>query len=148
MVNTQRAPVKKTAYAINFKLYPHISNRLLNKTALVRPNNESFIFYCNSSTSFESVFCIKTVKCRLFKKHLKRRKSRACFCLSLAWLHISEQKLLKAPIIFVQEELISQEKQLVFGPTLTLFLLIFGERKNGKLYILKQVGLSKFKEIL
>ena len=138
---------KKTAYAINFKLYPYVSNRLLNKTARVRPDNESFIFFCNNSTSFESVICMKTGKRRLFKKYLKRRKSWAWFCLSLGWLHISEQKLLKTPIIFVQE-LINQEKQLVFGPTLTLFLPIFGELKNGKLYILKKVGLSKFKEIL
>ena len=38
--------------------------------------------------------------------------------------------------------------KIVFGPTLTLILLIFGERKNDKLYILKKVGLSTFKEIL
>ena len=35
---------------------------------------------------------MKTVKSRLFKKYLKRRKSRARFCLSLGWLHISEKK--------------------------------------------------------
>ena len=33
---------------------------------------------------------MKIVKSRLFKKYLKRRKSRARFCLSLGWLHISE----------------------------------------------------------
>ena len=33
-----------------------------------------------------------------------------------------------------------QEKQLVFGPTLTLILPLFGEHKKGKLYILKKVG--------
>ena len=41
-----------------------------------------------------------------------------------------------------------KEKQLVFGPTLTLILLIFGECKNGKLYILKKFDLSTNKEIL
>ena len=51
-----------------------------------------FIFYCNNSTSFESVFCMKTVKSRLFKKYLKRRKSRARFCLSLGWLNQWEKK--------------------------------------------------------
>ena len=51
-----------------------------------------FIFYCHNSASFESVFSMKTVKRRLFKKYLERRKSRARFCLSLAWLHISEKK--------------------------------------------------------
>ena len=50
------------------------------------PNNESFIFYCNNSKSFESVFCMKTVRSRIFKKHLKKRKSRAQFCLSFGWL--------------------------------------------------------------
>ena len=49
-------------------------------------------FYCNNSTSFENVFCIKTVKIRLFKKYLKRRKSRARFCLSLGWVNVSEKK--------------------------------------------------------
>ena len=35
---------------------------------------------------------MKTVKSRLFKKYLKRRKSWARFCLSLGWLNISEKK--------------------------------------------------------
>ena len=43
--------------------------------------------------SFESIFCMKTVKSRLFKKYLKRRKLRAQFCLSGGWLHISEKKV-------------------------------------------------------
>ena len=38
--------------------------------------------------------------------------------------------------------------KIVFGPTLTLILPIFGERKKGKLNILKKVGLSTFNEIL
>ena len=44
-----------------------------------------------------------------------------------------------------------QEKQSVFGATLTVILPIFGMRKKGKLYILKKVkkvDLSTFKEIL
>ena len=36
---------------------------------------------------------MKTVKSRLFKKYLKRRKSRARFCLSLGWLNISEKNI-------------------------------------------------------
>ena len=36
---------------------------------------------------------MKTVKSRLFKKYLKRRKSRAWFCLSLGWLNISEKNI-------------------------------------------------------
>ena len=46
---------------------------------------------------------MKTVKSRLFKKYLERRKPRVLFCLSLGWLHISEKKSLKTAILFVQE---------------------------------------------
>ena len=53
--------------------------------------------------SFESVFCMKTTKGRLFKKYLEKRKSRARFCLSLGWLHVSEKKILKTAILLVQE---------------------------------------------
>ena len=38
---------------------------------------------------------MKTVKSRLFKKYLKRRKPRAQFCLSLGWLNISEKKIIE-----------------------------------------------------
>ena len=43
--------------------------------------------------SFESVFCMKTVKRRLIKKYLKIRKSRARFCLSLGWLYTSQKNI-------------------------------------------------------
>ena len=47
---------------------------------------------------------MKTVKSRSFKKYLKRRKSRAWFCLSLGWLNISEKNfLLKTTILLVQD---------------------------------------------
>ena len=36
---------------------------------------------------------MKTVKSRLFKKYLKRRKSQARFCLSLGWLNISKKNI-------------------------------------------------------
>ena len=83
------------------------------KPCRVFSKNESFNFYCNNSTSFESVCCMKTVKSRLFKKYLKRRKSRARFCLSLGWLHISEKKILKTSILLVQK-LIKQENIVCF----------------------------------
>ena len=38
---------------------------------------------------------MKTVKSRLFKKYLKRRKSQARFCLSLSWLNINEKKIIE-----------------------------------------------------
>ena len=86
----------KTAETINFKFCTHISNKLLHKTvpAFILIMSHSF-FYCNNSTSFEIVFCMKTVKSWLFKKHLKRRKSRAQFCLSLGWIHISKKNYWK-----------------------------------------------------
>ena len=39
-------------------------------------------------------------------------------------------------------------EKLVFGPTLTLILPIFAEREKGKIYVLKKVGRSTFKEVL
>ena len=89
---------------------------------------------------------MKTVKSRLFKNYLERRRSRARFCVSLGWLHITEKKLLKTAILLVQELRI-QKKKLVFGPTLTKILPIFGERKKDKLYVFKKVGRSTFKKI-
>ena len=38
---------------------------------------------------------MKTVKSILFKKYLKKRKSRVQFCLSLGWLNIGEKKIIK-----------------------------------------------------
>ena len=93
----------KTAQTINFKLCTHISNRLLQKTIKVFSNNELFIFYSNNSTSFESVFSMKTVKSWLFKKYLKGKKLREQFYLSLGWLYISVKKLLKTSILLVHE---------------------------------------------
>ena len=83
---------------------------------------------------------MKTVKSRLFKKYYDRRKSQARFCLSLGWLHISEKKSLKTPILLLQEHRI-WKKESLFGPTLILISPIFGEFKKGKLYILKKVGI-------
>ena len=87
----------KTAQMINFKLNTHVSNRLLHKIMplffLIK--SHLFIFYCNNLKSFESIFRMKTVKSRFFKKYLKRRKSRARFCFSLGWLHISKKKIVE-----------------------------------------------------
>ena len=38
---------------------------------------------------------MKTFKTRFFQKYLKRRKSRARFCLSRGWLHISQKNYRK-----------------------------------------------------
>ena len=85
----------ETAETINFKLCTHISKRLLHKTMPVFPNKELLIFYCHNSASFESIFCLKTAKSRLFNKSLKKRKSRARFCLSLGQLHVREKKTME-----------------------------------------------------
>ena len=39
-------------------------------------------------------------------------------------------------------------EKIVFGPTLTLILPIFAEREKGKMYVVKKVGRSTFKEVL
>ena len=65
-----------------------------------------------------------------------------------SWLATYQwKKLLETAILLVQELRI-KKKQLVFGPTLAKTLPIFGEHKKGKLYVLKKVGLSTFKEML
>ena len=104
---------------IDFRLYAHISNRMLNKIvpAFFLAIIHSF-FNCNNSTSFENVFCRITVKSTFyliyiifntFKIYLKRRKLRV-----------------------------------VLDPTLTFILAIFGDNEEGKLYMLGTVGLSTF----
>ena len=75
-----------------YKRCTHISNSLVvQNSACIFPNNELFIFFI-AITSFESVFWMKTVKSRLFKKYLERRKLGSWFCFSLGWLHICEKK--------------------------------------------------------
>ena len=49
-----------------------ISATVLKKNA---PAFEPFIFHCDILTSFERVFFMKAIKCRLFKKYLKRKKN-------------------------------------------------------------------------
>ena len=95
---------------IDFNLSTRVSNRMLNKNllAIFLTMCHSF-FYCNNSTRFESVLCMHTVKSRLFKKILKRRKLQALFCLALGWLHISANKKLKN-IILLLRGFIKQEK--------------------------------------
>ena len=85
---------------------------------------------------------MKTVKSRLFKKYLERRKSRPRFCLSLGWLYISEKKITEnCNSVGAGAQNIG--KVVRFDPNLPLF----GQHKKGKLCILKNVGLSTFREI-
>ena len=94
----------KTAKSIIFKLCTHVSNRLLHKTvpAFFLIMCYSF-FYCNNSMSFASVFCMKTVKKRLFKKIFEKKKM-AGMLLFISWLaKYKWKKLLKTTILSVQE---------------------------------------------
>ena len=103
VVSTRRAPVPKRLKRSTLNFAHTFLTSCCRKPSRDFSNNESFIFYCNNSTKFESVICMKTVKSRLFKKYLKRRKSQARFGLPLGWLHIREKKLLKTSILLVQE---------------------------------------------
>ena len=80
-------------------------------------------------TSFEKVFCMKKIRSWLFKKYLQGKKSRARFCLSLGWLPISEKKITENCNSVGAEA--HKVGKIVFGPTLTVILPIFGERKKG-----------------
>ena len=72
---------------------------------------------------------------------MERRKSWARFCFSFSWLHISEKKIVEN-CNSVGAGAQNVRKVVIFGPTLTLILPTFPERKNGKSYILKKVILS------
>ena len=117
----------------DFKLSTHISNRMLNQNvpAFFLAMINSF-FYFNHSTSFESVFCIKTVKSRLFKKHLERRKSQERFCLPISWLHMSVQ-INYWKLQFCRCRISKKYEKYFIGRTLTLIFPIFRAYKKGKL---------------
>ena len=67
---------------------------------------------------------MKTLKSRLFKKYLERKKLQARFCLSLGWLHVSEKKKNVENCNSVGAGADNVRKVVVFGPTLTLILSI------------------------
>ena len=58
-------------------------------------------------------------------------------------LHISAKKLLQNFVVIGAHKVV----EIVFDPTLTLIFSIHGEPERGKLYILKKIDLSAFKEI-
>ena len=93
VMKTWRAPVRKRLKGSTLNFAHTFLIVCCTKPCLLFFYNELFIFYCNNSTCFESLFYMKTVKSRLFKKYLERRKSRPRFCLSLGWLYISEKKI-------------------------------------------------------
>ena len=80
--------------------------------------------------SFESVFFMKTVKIRWFKKYLKKRKSWTRICLSLGWLHIIEKKNIEN-CNSVGAGAHKLEK-IVFGPVIQLWPWFFEYSENVK----------------
>ena len=88
-------------------------------------NNELFGFCGNTLANFEIRFWTKTVKSRLFKKCLKRRKTCARFCLGLGNMHFSDKKL--------------QKTTNLLG---TFIFLIFRQREKGTKQMFKKVRLS------
>ena len=105
-------------------------------------------FFDNNSTSFESAFCIKTAKIRLFKEYLKRRNLQAWGFVCLLVGYISMKKKITENCNSVGAGAHKVGKVVSFWPNFDLIFLIFGEIEKGKLYILKKVGLNTVKEIL
>ena len=81
----------KMAERINFKLCTHISNRLLYKTvpAFFLIMSYSF-FIAITLTSFESIFCMKKVKNRLFKILFEKKQiaGHGFFCLLIGYISV------------------------------------------------------------
>ena len=76
-------------------------------------------------------FSWKQLSADYSKNIWKEKKMRTRFSLSLGWLHICANELLKTAVMLLcwVQVLIKQEKQLVFGRTLTLFSR-YSERKT------------------
>ena len=88
---------------------------------------------------------MKIVISRLFKKYLKRRKSRARFCLPLGWLDTSEKNIEHCYSVGAGAHKVGKVVRLWpnFDPNSPD--TVFGKYEKGKLHILKKVGLSTFK---
>ena len=110
---------------------------------MLNKNMTAFFFSCNNSTSFE--FCKKTVKSRLFKKYLKRRKSRAQFFLSFGWLHFSEKIIENCNSVGAHKV----GKIVSFWPNFDPYIHDIRRAKKGKLFIPKKGSTVKeiYKEI-
>ena len=88
---------------------------------------------------------METVKSKLFKKYLKKRKSRSRFCLLIGYMSL-KKNLENFNSVVAGANKVGQVVSfwISFDPNFT----IYGKRKKSKLYILKNVGLSTFKERL
>ena len=90
---------------------------------------------------------MKTVKRRLSKKYLKRKKSGAWFCLSLGWLNIIERKIIEHQNS-VGAGAYKVKKIVSLWTNFDPIFLIFTKRGKAELSILKKSDLSTFTEIL
>ena len=117
-------------------MHTHFQQTAGQNCARVFSNKESFIFYCNNSTSFESVLHEKQLKVD-YSKNIWKEENRGhgFVCLLVGFIAVKKNHW-KLQFCWCR------------SPTLNLILPIFGERKKYKSDILKKVGLSTFKEIL
>ena len=111
MVNTWRAPVRK-----RLKRSRHIFNRLLHKTVPAFFLIMSYSFYITITPRvFKAYFAWKQL---IVDYSMKRRKSRARFCLSLGWRHVSEKNMENCNSVCAGAH--KEGKLVSFDPTLTL----------------------------
>ena len=100
--------------------------------------SSNIYFFCMSIDLFD----VKDFKLKVdYSKNIWKEENRRHGLVCLLVSYISKKKnLLKTAILLVQE-LRKQENSWFFGPTLTLILPIFVERKKGKLHMMEKVGL-------
>ena len=117
---------------MDFKLYTHISNRLLHKTlpAFCLTMNHSFVIAIIRPVLKEH-FAWNQLKVD-YLKSIGKEKKRAYGSICLLVIYISVKKNYRK----------------LFRPSLTLIFSIFGEREKCKLYMFKKVRLGVFKELL
>ena len=88
---------------------------------------------------------MKTVKSRLFKKYLKKKKIAIKF--SFSWLATYQWKIIIEDCNSVSAGAHKVVKGISFGPTFDSSFPIFGDSEESKLYLWKKVGVFLFKEI-
>ena len=103
VVNTRWAPVQKQFKGSTSNFAHTFLTDCCTKLCLTFFLIMSYSFFIAITRQALKAYAVKS---RLFKKYLERRKSWAGFCLSLGWLHISENwkiEKLKTAVLLVQE---------------------------------------------
>ena len=135
VMSTSQALVSKRLERFTLS-FAHILNRTLNKNVPAFFPKMRDSFFISIVLQVLKEFCRKIVKSKLFEKY---------FSPLLATYQCKQ--IIQTAILLLQE-FIKYEKLLVYDPTLTLIFRMFGVHGIGKLYILRKIGLSIFKEIL